>query len=317
MHTDIVTNKIRNKALDLGFLNVTFTKAEHMDAEAMRLEQWLHKGLHGDMYYMENHFEKRVDPSKLVPGATTVITLSYNYYTHEKQKDELAPRISSYAFGRDYHNVIKRKLTDLMQWMKVEVGDFNGRSFVDSAPVLERDLAVRSGHGWVGKNTLLLHPRRGSYFFLCEIICDIPLQYDTPMRNHCGTCRRCIDACPTDAISSNGYILDATRCISYLTIEYKEALPAIFRDKMEGWAFGCDICQDVCPWNKFSKPHTDTDLQPLPGLLDMTKDEWTKLTEESFQTLFKESAIKRTKYNGLMRNIHFLSSNKDTCQGEN
>ncbi|MEZ4911013.1 MAG: tRNA epoxyqueuosine(34) reductase QueG [Saprospiraceae bacterium] len=317
MQSDLITHKIRSKAIEMGFLNVSFTKAEHMDAEAKRLEQWLKQGLHGDMQYMENHFDKRVDPSKLVPGATSVITLSYNYYSSAKQKVEKAPRIASYAFGKDYHNIVKQKLTQLLIWMKSEFGDFIARSFVDSAPILERDLALRSGHGWVGKNTLLIHPKRGSFFFLCEIICDLPVVFDSPIKNYCGTCRKCIEACPTEAISAEGYLLDSNRCISYLTIEYKEALPQNFNGKMGGWAFGCDICQDVCPWNRFSIPHSDPNLQPLPGLMDLTMDEWLAMSEDTFRTMFKDSPIKRTKYTGLMRNIHFLSKNSDSCQEEN
>ncbi len=294
------------KAQDLGFLHIGFAKAEFMDAEASRLEAWLSNGHHGSMQYMENHFDLRTDPTKLVPGAKTVISFSFNYHTTEKAKDPEAPKIASYALGRDYHKVLKKKLKHLLSWMKDEYGDFQGRAFVDSAPVMERDWARRSGIGWMGKHTLLLHPREGSYFFLAEIICDLAFEPDHPIKDHCGTCTKCIDACPTDAISPEGYVLDGSKCISYLTIERKERLPAAFKGQMDNWMFGCDICQQVCPWNRFAKQHTESDFKPKAELLSKRKKEWIELTEEVFFELFKGTPVMRTKFKGLKRNIQFL-----------
>ena len=279
-----------------------------MDEEAIRLEAWLNKGMHGQMSYMENHFEKRIDPSKLVEGAKSVISLLYNYYTEKKQADSAAPKISKYAYGQDYHFVIKRKLKSLIQFIQENIGEVNGRCFVDSAPVLERDWAKRSGLGWVGKNTLLIHPKKGSYFFLAELIIDLELEVDHPMKDYCGTCTRCIDACPTEAISKSGYIVDGSKCISYFTIELKEALPTAYKGKFENWMFGCDICQEVCPWNRFSKTHQEEAFEPHPDLLEMTKKDWEEITEEVFRKVFRKSAVKRTKYKGLKRNIDFLKS---------
>ncbi len=308
--THIHTKMIREKALELGFMHLGVARAEPMDEEARRLEAWLNQGHHGKMSYMANHFDKRVDPTKLVDGAKSVISLTYNYFTDTKQTDETAPKISQYAYGQDYHFVIKRKLKDLLAYIREEIGEVNGRCFVDSAPVLERDWARRSGVGWVGKHTLLLHPKVGSYFFLAELIIDLELTTDDPIRDHCGTCTRCIDACPTEAISPQGYVLDGSKCISYLTIELKEAIPLEFKGKMEGWMFGCDICQQVCPWNRFAKPHQEPAFEPHPDLLDMTKTDWTEITEEVFRKVFKKSAVKRTKYAGLKRNIEFVTSRK-------
>lgn len=259
---------------------------------------------------MANHFDKRVDPRKLVPGAKSVISLAYNYYTEEEQADPTAPKISMYAYGRDYHKVVKKKLKNIWRFLQTEIGDINGRLFVDSAPVLERDWARRSGIGWVGKHTLLLNPKKGSYFFLAEIILDVELTYDAPMRDHCGTCTRCIDACPTDAISPNGYVMDGSKCISYLTIELKDDIPAQFKDQMSDYMFGCDICQQVCPWNRFSQPHHEADFGPNQQLLGMKKRDWIDLTEDIFNDLFQGSAVKRTKYEGLKRNIEFLIHEK-------
>lgn len=306
MRPDTHTEIIRNKALDLGFSFVGMAKAQKMDEESTRLEQWLNKNYHGTMGYMANHFELRTDPTKLVPGAKSVISLMYNYYTDETPSDPSAPKIASYAYGRDYHKVVKKKLKQLSLFMKSEIGDFQGRAFVDSAPVLERDWAKRSGLGWIGKNTLLIHPRKGSYFFLAEIICDLELQYDHPIKDYCGTCTRCIDACPTDAFSENGYLLDASKCISYLTIERKDAIPQEFKGKMENWMFGCDICQEVCPWNRFSEIHNENDFKARPELLEMSKKDWQEITEEIFDEIFRGSPVKRTKYDGLKRNIKFL-----------
>ncbi len=298
---------LRAEAHRLGFEFVGMAKAEMMEEEARHLEAWLNQKAHGKMAYMANHFDKRVDPTKLVPGAKSVVSLLYNYYTEAKQADPDAPKISKYAYGKDYHFIIKHKLKSLLQFLQNEIGEVQGRCFVDSAPVLERDWAVRSGNGWTGKNTLLIHPHRGSYFFLAELIIDLELDYDGPMKDYCGTCRRCIDACPTDAISPEGYFLDGSKCISYLTIELKEAIPEAFSGKMENWMFGCDICQEVCPWNRFSQPHQEPEFEPHPKLLTMKRKEWEEITEDVFQEIFRKSPVKRTKYAGLKRNIDFLS----------
>ena len=301
------SHKIRQEAYRLGFGFVGIAKAEQMDEEARRLEAWLNQGLHGKMGYMANHFDKRIDPRKLVDGAKSVVTLLFNYYTDEKQTDSEAPKISKYAYGNDYHFIIKDKLKDLMHFINDEIGEVGGRVFVDSAPVLERDWAKRSGTGWIGKNTLLINPKAGSYFFLAELIIDLELVYDTPMKDYCGTCTRCIAACPTEAISPEGYLMDGSKCISYLTIELKdEIIPPQYKSQMEGWMFGCDICQDVCPWNRFSTKHNEPQFEPHPQLLELTKEEWFEITEDVFKEIFKNSAVKRTKYEGLKRNIDFL-----------
>lgn len=300
------TQFIKQRAKELGFLDIGISKAEYMEPEARRLEDWLNKGHHGSMSYMANHFDKRLDPTLLVPGARSVISLSYNYYNPAKQEDSDAPKLSMYAYGQDYHHVIKDKLHGLISDLRESIGEINGRCFVDSAPVLERDWAKRSGLGWIGKHSLLLSKQKGSYFFLAEIICDLELSYDQPVSDHCGTCTRCIDACPTDAISPSGYIVDASKCISYLTIELKEEIPTEFSEQMDGWMFGCDICQEVCPWNRFSTPHDEKAFVPKEELLTMKRNEWTELTQEVFSTIFSKSAVKRTKYKGLKRNISFL-----------
>jgi epoxyqueuosine reductase len=260
------------------------------------------------MAYMSNHFDKRIDPTKLVPGSKSVISLSYNYFPEETQPDSSALKISKYAFGRDYHKVIKSKLKILITELQSAIGNFQARCFVDSAPVMERDWAKRSGLGWVGKHTLLLSKQKGSYFFLAEIISDLELTYDSPVSDHCGTCTNCIDACPTDAILENGYILDASKCISYLTIELKGAIPELYSDKMEDWIFGCDICQDVCPWNRFAHQHNEEEFLPSKKLLEMSREEWMEITEEVFDDIFIGSAVKRTKFEGLKRNIDFVTS---------
>lgn len=301
------TRLIREEAHRLGFAFVGFARAERMDEEARRLEAWLQQGFHGKMGYMENYFEQRVDPRLLVDGARSVVSLVYNYYPEKKQVDPQAPQLAKYAYGEDYHFVLKSKLRALLEFIQTEIGEVNGRCFVDSAPILERDWARRAGTGWVGKNTLLIHPKAGSFFFLAELILDLELQYDGPIKDYCGTCTRCIDACPTDAIAPQGYLMDGSKCISYLTIELREALPESFRGKMDNWMFGCDICQDVCPWNRFSQPHQEPAFEPQPDLLDMTKADWEDLTEEVFQKVFRRSAVKRAKYGGLRRNIEFLS----------
>lgn len=306
MNRAMVKQHIRDKALELGFLDIAFAQAEQMDEEARHLERWLSQNYHGEMSYMENHFEKRIDPRKLVPGAKTVISLSYNYFTTQVPEDLSAPRLSIYAYGRDYHKVVKKKMMRLFAWMQETYGEITGRCFVDSAPVLERDWAKRSGLGWIGKNSLLLSKKKGSYFFLGEIICDLELPNDSPTTDHCGQCKRCIDACPTDAISPQGYLVDGSRCISYLTIEKKGTLPEEFQSKMQNWMFGCDICQEVCPWNRFAQPHQEPDFMPSSRKMAMTHEEWQDLSEEVFKELFYGTPVKRTGYEGLKRNIDFL-----------
>lgn len=299
---------IRAEAQKLGFDFTGFARAERLDDAAQKLEKWLNAGAHGTMGYMENHFEMRVDPRKLVPGAKTVICLAHTYFPAEKQFDPAAPKLASYAFGEDYHQVLKEKLRALLDFMRREIGEIDGRCFVDSAPVMEREWGLRAGLGWNGKNTLTIHPKQGSYFFLAEIICDLELPADTPIRDHCGTCRRCIEACPTEAISPEGYFLDGSKCISYLTIELKEAIPATFSGKMDNWMFGCDVCQEVCPWNRFSKKTDEPKFAPHPDLLGMSRRDWEEITEDVFQKIFKKSAVKRAKFAGLKRNIAFLKT---------
>ncbi len=301
---------IVQEAHRLGFSFVGVAKAGFMEEEARRLEAWLNKGYHGEMAYMANHFDKRVDPTKLVPGAKSVISLMYNYHNPAQQEDNTAPKISQYAYGKDYHFVIKDKLRELYQYISDNISAIEGRVFVDSAPVMERDWARRAGNGWMGKHTLLIHPKAGSYFFLAELIIDLELPPDPPMKDYCGTCTRCIDACPTDAIDQEGYKLDASKCISYLTIELREAIPEEFNGKMENWMFGCDICQQVCPWNRFAKPHEESEFEPHPDLLQLRKTDWEELTEEVFREVFRKSAVKRTKFTGLQRNIAFLQKDE-------
>lgn len=301
---------IEAHATALGFDAIGIAKAQKMEDEARKLEVWLNQGYHGQMSYMENHFDKRIDPTLLVPGAKSVISLMYNYHTTQEQVDPLAPKISKYAYGRDYHKVIKKKLLSLVARLEETYGPFIHRCFVDSAPVMERDWAKRSGLGWIGKHTLMIHPKKGSYFFLAEIICDLEFDYtDRPMQDYCGTCTKCIEACPTDAISPQGYILDGSKCISYLTIELKGSIPEVYQDKMNNWMFGCDICQDVCPWNRFSKTHEEPSFKAKDQLLEMSQQDWEELEEDTFNTLFQGSAVKRTKYKGLMRNITFIKQN--------
>ncbi|MCB0637103.1 MAG: tRNA epoxyqueuosine(34) reductase QueG [Lewinella sp.] len=306
------TQLVKRLAHEQGFSFVGIARAEQMNEEARRLEAWLAGDYHGQMSYMANHFDKRVDPTKLVPGAKSVVSLLYNYHNPDRQEDPAAPRISQYAYGEDYHFVVKLRLKELVHRLQEQTGAIEGRVFVDSAPVLERDWARRAGNGWMGKHTLLIHPKAGSYFFLAELISDLDLEPDGPIKDYCGTCRRCIDACPTDAIAPEGYILDSSRCISYLTIELKEAIPEEFTDKMESWMFGCDICQEVCPWNRFAQPHQEADFAPAVDLLEMRRSDWQELTQEVFNRLFKRSAVKRTKFSGLQRNIRFLSSTEDS-----
>lgn len=297
---------IKTEALKLGFQFCGISKAEFLEEEAPRLENWLKNGFHGEMSYMENHFDKRLDPRKLVDGARSVISLSLNYFTDQQQEDSSAPKISKYAYGKDYHLVIKDKLKLLLEAIRVNIGEVNGRAFVDSAPVLDKVWAKKAGIGWVGKHSNLINKNTGSFFFLAELIIDLDLEYDViPTKDHCGTCTRCIDACPTDAIVAP-YSVDGSRCISYLTIELKNELPTEFKGKMDNWMFGCDICQDVCPWNKFSILNTEPRFSPNQELLGLKQSDWYELTEEIFKNVFKNSAVKRTKFRGIKRNIDFL-----------
>ena len=294
---------IKSAAKALGFLSCGISKADFLEEEAPRLEQWLKAGKHGKMAYMENHFDKRLDPRLLLPGAKSVVSVLLNYSSDEQQA-EGAPKISKYAYGTDYHYVIKDKLKQLFRSLQEQIGEVNGRVFVDSAPVMDKAWAVRSGLGWMGKNTNLITQKVGSFFFIAEMILDLELEYDTPVTDHCGTCTACIDACPTEALTP--YNIDANKCVSYLTIELKDQIPTEFQNKMDDWAFGCDVCQDVCPWNRFSKSHNEPLFDPKPELLDFTHKDWEELTETTFETIFKNSAVKRTRYEGLKRNLTFL-----------
>ncbi len=305
MNKHLLTTLIKREATRLGFDACGISKAEPLDKEARILEAWLNQNLHGKMSYMANYFDKRIDPRLLVDGAKSVISFSYNYYTEVKQKDD-TPKMAMYALGKDYHDVVKEKLEQLFSFIKQQAGEVNGRCFVDSAPVLERAWAKRSGIGWQGKNTNILTKRNGSYFFLAEIILDIELDHDSPVKDYCGTCTKCIDACPTDAIYEP-YKVDGSKCISYFTIELKdEILPVEMKGKFENWMFGCDICQQVCPINSQAKQHTEPQFEPSLDLLKMNRKDWEALTEETFKNLFKGSPVKRTKYKGLQRNIKFL-----------
>ena len=297
------TTFIKTEARRLGFDFCGISKADFLEAEAPRLESWLSENKHGEMKYMENYFDKRLDPRLLVEGAKSVISLLLNYYPAQQQAPH-APKISKYAYGDDYHLIIRDKLNALLASMREDIGDIGGRAFVDSAPVLEKAWAAKSGLGWIGKNSNLL-TRNGSFFFIAEIICDLELEVDGPMADYCGTCTRCIDACPTNAIDQP-YGIDASKCISYLTIELRDQIPDKFAGQMEGWAFGCDICQDVCPWNSFSAPHSEPLLSDRRGLLSMKESEWLEITDETFGTIFRNSAVKRTKFKGLKRNLEFL-----------
>jgi epoxyqueuosine reductase len=276
-----------------------------LEEEAPRLEQWLRQGHHGSMTYMERNFDKRLDPTKLVPGAKSVVSLLYNYFPKESQTDTSAPKISKYAYGKDYHIVIKDKLHELMHLLQEEIGEIHGRVFVDSAPVLDKAWAVKGGLGWAGKHTNLISKKTGSFFFIAELIIDLPLEADTPVTDHCGSCTACIDACPTDAIIAP-YQVDGSKCISYFTIELKEAIPQEVKGQFDNWAFGCDVCQDVCPWNRFSTPHQEPELEPSLELMNLTKNDWHEITEVVFNRLFEKSAVQRTQFSGLKRNLDFL-----------
>lgn len=298
------TALIKEEAQRLGFLSCGISKATFLEEEAPRLEKWLNNQMHGQMTYMENHFDKRLDPRLLVDGAKSVISLLLNYYPAELQNPE-SYKISKYAYGTDYHFVIKDKLKELLHTIQTEIGEVHGRAFVDSAPVMDKAWAAKSGLGWIGKHSNLLTQKVGSFYFIAELIVDLELDYDTPTTDHCGTCTACIDACPTEAIVAP-YVVDGSKCISYFTIELKENIPVEMKGRFDDWMFGCDVCQDVCPWNRFSKPHNEPLFQPHPDLLSFTKKDWEEITDEVFKKVFKNSAVKRTKFVGLKRNVGFL-----------
>lgn len=298
---------IKAEALRLGFMACGISKAEFLEEEAPRLENWLAKNHHGEMAYMGNHFDKRLDPRLIVDDAKSVVSLTLNYFPSAKQSDSGTPKISKYAFGTDYHSVIKEKLKELLAFIHDNIGEVAGRCFVDSAPVMDKAWAQKSGLGWRGKNSNLISKDAGSFFFLAELIIDLELDYDSPfVADHCGSCTRCIDACPTDAIVAP-YTVDGSRCISYLTIELKNEIPSEFKGKMQNWMFGCDICQDVCPWNRFATPHNETAFEPALALLQLNKKDLIEMTTDVFQQVFKGSAVKRAKFTGLKRNIEFLN----------
>lgn len=303
------TQFIKQEAKRLNFDYCGISKAEFLSEEAPRLEKWLKEKKQGQMQYMENYFDKRLDPTLLVDGAKSVISLLFNYYPEKVQNPE-APKLSKYAYGNDYHEVIKKKLHEFLYSLNQKIGNINGRAFVDSAPVMDKVWAAKSGLGWVGKNSNLITKEHGSFFFIAELIVDLELEYDGPIKDYCGTCTRCIDACPTDAITES-YVVDGSKCISYLTIELKDEIPESFKGKLDNWVFGCDVCQDVCPWNRFSTPNNESLFHPSNDLLNFTEVEWDELTEETFNVLFKNSAVKRTKYKGLKRNLKFIGTNKN------
>jgi epoxyqueuosine reductase len=308
------TGFIKELAGTLGFDFCGIARAQKLDADALRLEKWLNQGHHGSMSYMENHFDMRVDPSKLVPGARSVITLLKNYYPSEQMQGDL--KIAKYAYGKDYHEVIREDLKYMIERTREKTGDFYGRGFVDSAPVLERSWAERSGLGWVGKNGNLINKKMGSFFFIATLITDLELEFDDPFaKDFCGSCRKCIDSCPTNAIKEDK-VINGSQCISYFTIELKnEIIPHEVKGKFNNWMFGCDICQDVCPWNRFSRPHQEKEFAPLPGILDFSKKDWEDLTEEMFKEVFKHSPLKRSKFKGIKRNINFLLKKSETETG--
>lgn len=300
------TFQIRKISRELGFSFCGISAAVFLEEEAPKLTEWLKRGYAGKMSYLENHFDKRLDPTLLVPGAKSVVSLLYNYFPETEINHGNDLKIAKYAYGDDYHFVIKEKLKEFVFRIRESIGEIDGRVFVDSAPVMEREWARRAGLGWIGKNSLLLNREMGSFFFLAELIIDLPLEYDGPVRDYCGTCTACMDACPTDAIPAP-YVVDGSRCISYYTIELKDELPSEMKGKFKNWIFGCDICQDVCPWNRFSKPHQEKAFQPPEELVNISNDNWKELSREVFARVFKNSAVKRTGYDGLMRNIRFVS----------
>lgn len=302
--TEEYSRLIKSEATRLGFLSCGISKAGFLEEEAPRLEAWLNNNMQGEMSYMENHFDKRLDPTLLVPGAKSVVSLLLNYFPKETQRED-SYKISKYAYGTDYHFVIKDKLKHLLHFINREIGEVHGRAFVDSAPVLDKAWAARSGLGWMGKHSNLLTKQFGSFYFIAELIIDLELEYDTPVTDHCGSCTACIDACPTEAIVEP-YVVDGSKCISYFTIELKNEIPTDVSGKFDDWMFGCDICQDVCPWNRFSRSHNEPLFDPKPELLDMSKKDWEEITESVFQKVFQKSAVKRTGFKGLNRNINFL-----------
>ena len=300
------TARIKAKAIELGFDSCGVSRAEFLEEEAPRLETWLNRNHHGQMAWMSNHFDKRLDPRKLMDGAKSVVSLLLNYYPKERlPEDSDSYKLSKYAYGTDYHFVLKDKLKNLLTFIQTDIGEVQGRAFVDSAPVMDKVWAARSGLGWVGKHSNLLNRDMGSFFFIGELILDLDLAPDGPVADYCGTCTRCVDACPTDAIIEP-YVVNGSKCISYFTIELKEAIPQEVKGKFENWIFGCDICQDVCPWNRFSKPHRTPEFDLSPELQDFTKSDWEEITEEVFKEVFRRSPVKRTKLEGLKRNIGFL-----------
>lgn len=309
-NTDFYTQQIKSFARNLGFSYCGIARAQRLDADARRLEHWLSKGMQGSMHYMENFFEMRIDPSRLVPSAKSVITLLLNYFPAQTQQSQ-APKIARYAFGKDYHEVIKKKINTFLGLIKEHIGEVQGRGFVDSAPVLERTWAQRSGLGWVGKNGNLINKQNGSYFFIATLIIDLELHYDDPFaKDFCGTCTKCIDACPTDAILPNK-VVDGSKCISYFTIELKEKLiPDEWKGKFDNWMFGCDTCQEVCPWNRFADNTSEIEFQPLQAILNFSTKQWEELTEESFKTIFRNSPLKRAKFEGIKRNLKFLGESE-------
>ncbi|WP_445719538.1 tRNA epoxyqueuosine(34) reductase QueG [Flavobacterium sp.] len=298
------TQIIKAESKRLGFLSCGISKAGFLEEEAPRLENWLNNNMNGQMGYMENHFDKRLNPTLLVDDAKSVISLLLNYYPSELQNDN-SYKISKYAYGQDYHHVIKEKLKELLHFIQTEIGEVSGRAFVDSAPVLDKAWAAKSGLGWVGKNSNLITQKIGSFYFIAELIIDLELEYDSATTDHCGSCTACLDACPTEAIVAP-YVVDGSKCISYFTIELKDNLPQEMKGKFNDWMFGCDVCQDVCPWNRFSKSHNEPLFQANSDILNFSKSDWEEITTDTFQKVFKNSAVKRTKYEGLLRNINFL-----------
>ena len=309
MNKSELTALIKEEAYRLGFAHCGISKADYLEEDAPHLEQWLKKGMHGTMGYMERNFDKRLDPRKLVHGAKSVISLLYNYYPAEKQNSGI-PKISTYAYGRDYHFVIKEKLFLLFNFIRDKAGNVSGRVFTDSAPVLDRAWAKKSGLGWIGKNANLIHPKAGSFFFIAELILDLELDTDAPVKDYCGSCTRCMDACPTDAIVQPR-VVDGSKCISYFTIELRDSIPQSFKNKFENWMFGCDICQDVCPWNRFAKPIDTDELKPIKEIMTMTSGDWEEITEEVFKNIFKESPLSRAGFEGMKRNLQFIKPKKD------
>ena len=305
---------IKLKAKELGFSFCGISKAEFLEDEAQHLEEWLKRRYQGEMSYLERNFDKRLDPTLLVPGAKSVVSLVYNYYPHTHQHSDTF-KVAKYAYGEDYHYVVRDKLKELMNIIHEHIGAVAGRAFVDSAPVMERAWAKRSGAGWIGKNSLLLNRDLGSFFFLAELLIDLELDYDSPVKDYCGTCTACMDACPTDAIPAP-YVVDGSKCISYFTIELKDQIPAEAKGKFDDWIFGCDICQDVCPWNRFSQPHRESRFDPGDQLLNMDRREWMEMTEEVFDTVFRKSPLQRSRYAGLKRNIDFVSGASNEGDGE-